>query len=124
MGISIYEYQTMLSRLDHNALRDLRDQKSSPGVERECVLQNQVLAECARRGWLVVYSRPDRATTTRIGSPAFLMLSDGGRTFAGECKARPGKLTLEKKSFLARAHKLGNKAAFSRSLSSFLEFVK
>jgi VRR-NUC domain len=120
-SFSRLDYQNMLARLEKNPLRDA---KPSPGVEREKLLHEQILAFCDGKGWLTLHCRTDRATTVRVGSPDFLVLADGGRIFAVECK-RPGlKLRPEQAAWLAQARKLGHRAGVVTSMEQFLELVR
>lgn len=98
--------------------------RSAGKVEtREADLHDQILAECRRRGWLVIHSRMDKPSTVQIGSPDFVVAADRGRTFYIEAKARTGKLRPEQRAWLAWASRLGHRAAVVRTLPEFIELI-
>lgn len=105
----------------HNA--KVAGEKAQPvgeGCDDESKLHEQIAAECRQRGWWFSRSRMDRATTTCLGNPDFLIFADGGRTFAIECKTAKGKVTREQAGTLHWLTNLGHKAAVVRSLNEFL----
>ena len=128
MGISTFDLQQMLARMAQNKIRQ-PDQVSENGTItpediREKKIHDQILAECALRGWLVIHSRMDMPSSVAIGCPDFVILTEGGRTLLVEAKSRTGKLRPEQRAWLAWAQKLGHPAAVVRSVQEFLEFAE
>ena len=115
----------MLSRMAHNKARRNGDpEPEAQPAERERGLHDEILLACSARGWLVVHSRMDVPSTVGIGTPDFVILTDGGRTLLVEAKARNHKPNAAQLAWLAWAKKLGHRGAVVRSLAEFLEFVK
>ena len=122
-GAQIEEYNTrpkhpgMAARIEASMASEL----AAP-VERESNLHDQIEAECRRRGYLVVHSRMDRATTTGLGVADFLIFATG-RVFLVECKAKSGKLSTPQLAFAMLAERNGFKVEVVRSYQAFLAIV-
>ena len=98
------------------------DGSSSDVVERE--IQDGIAAECKRRGWYVVRSRMDRATTNGVGTPDLIVFGDRGRVWPIEVK-RPGrKCTTEQLAVAAWLRKLRHWWHVVESLDQFLWVVR
>lgn len=90
----------------------------------ESKIQDQIEAECRRRGWYVVRSRMDRPTTNAVGTPDLIIARDAGRVLWVECK-RPGrKLTEEQAGARAWLSKLGHLHFVAHSLVDFVEVLE
>lgn len=102
------------------------------GCERESLLHEQIMAECRRRGWLVIHSRMDKRTTTGVGTPDFVIA--GEETFLGgvkkpvvwfiEAKSRKGKLRPEQAAMIAQAARFGHTIHVVRSFEDFLTTIE
>lgn len=90
---------------------------------REEDLHDKIEAECRRRGWVVVHSRMDRATTTACGVCDFIVFAERGVVILMECKSRAGKLTTAQLAFMAAMRKNGHTVHTVRSFSEFLAIV-
>jgi predicted RecB family nuclease len=86
-------------------------------------LQNQIEVECRRKGWLILRSRMDMATTRMKGEPDFFILRSGGQLLMIECKTRKSKRTNEQLGFAAWAERLGYKVHLVRSMSQFWKLI-
>lgn len=104
------------SRQSKPALRD--------AAEKESDLHQQIIDECRRRGWVAFYSRMDRATTSTLGQPDFVIMADGGRTLYIEAKSKTGKLSIEQRGMMAMANRLGHKFFVVRSIGEFMEVIE
>lgn len=62
----------------------------------------------------------DRPTTNGAGTPDFIILADGGRTFYIECKSKTGKVKPDQRIMHAVANKLGHTVHTVRNLNEFL----
>lgn len=109
------------SQSDLNAFnaRRFKQPPASGGVEKESELQEAIIAEVRRRGWIAFYSRMDKPTTARIGQPDFIVLGDHGRVFLVEAKRKGGKLTEEQLALKAWAAKLGHEIHTVYSMDEF-----
>jgi len=90
-------------------------------VEQESQLQDEIAAECQRRGWIGIRSRMDRPTTYADGISGvcdFVIVADGGRVFFIEAKTK-SKPTSEQLAFLAWVRKLGHVGAIVRNIEEF-----
>lgn len=119
MNFTQLEYQAYLARSQAH-----RQPKPAAGVEVESDLHDEIIAECRRRGWIVIHSRMDRATTTAKGVCDFIIFADRGRVFLFECKSRIGKLTPEQKGFAMMADMLGFTVHVVRSYSEFAAIIQ
>lgn len=89
----------------------------------EADLHDKIIAECRRRGWIVVHSRMDAPTTTAKGVADFIIFADRSRVFLFECKSKNGKLTNEQRGFAMMADMLGFTVHVIRSYSEFLATI-
>lgn len=94
------------------------------GVEREMALHEDILAECARRGWRVVRSDPSRPTTNGAGVCDFIIYAEGGRMFHVECKSSTGKLSVAQQGFITWLAKLGHRVHVVSQFREFLEVIR
>lgn len=119
--ITPMQYAQMLSRTQRNPSRE------APGgaVALEAPLQDQIEAECRRRGWPFVRTRMDRKTTfTMEGIPDFVIAADGGKTLWVECKRKNAKQTVEQRGFQMMLERIGHGYHLVRSFSEFLDALR
>jgi len=90
-------------------------------VELESDLQEQIEAECLRRGWPFVRSRMDKKTSfTFPGVPDFVIAADNSRTIWMEAKARKSKQTPEQIGFQMMLNRCGHPYHLVRSMSEVI----
>jgi hypothetical protein len=68
-------------------------------AEEEAQLHQDILDECARRGWICDHGSMAHRTKRKRGEQDFTILVDGGRFLLVEAKSRRGKLSPEQKEF-------------------------
>lgn len=96
---------------------------SSPEVERESKLHDDITDYCHRKGWLVIHSRTDKPTTTAKGVSDFIIVTPNTVCFV-EVK-RPGKkATAEQLAFLAMVSKLGWPNFIVHSMDEFCSYME
>lgn len=110
--------------MQHNAKSVKQPAKSGDDEAKESDLHDKILAECKRRGWCVVHSRMDRATTTASGVADFIIYADFGRVFTVEAKSSIGKLSTSQMAFMKHLEVLGHKCHPIRSLREFMQLTK
>ena len=93
------------------------------GVAREADLHEEILSECRRRGWIALHGSMAERTHRTAGEPDFIILGDGGRWFAVECKSRSGKLSPAQFALKHHAEKLGHTIHVVRSREEFLRLA-
>ena len=101
------------------------------GCNDESELHDQIMAECRRRGWLVINSRMDRPTTNGVGSPDFVIAGTKGspegtqwpQVYFVEAKSRTGKLRPEQSAMIAQAARYGHTIHVVRSFDEFLKLL-
>ncbi len=103
--------------------RGTLDAPPSEGVTDESDLHDRIIAECRRRGYVIVHSRMDRRTTTAVGTTDFVIAADRGRTLWLECKTVKGKLTREQEATIHWLKGLGHVAEVIRSFEAFRAIV-
>src|SRR6266850_2126765 len=88
-------------------------------LERE--LQSQIVQDLRRRGFVVVWHRTDRRTTTTIGLPD-IIFSHYGKSVAWECKLPTGRLSPQQEIMLIQMRKKPNNwtVAVVRSFDEYL----
>lgn len=96
---------------------------SSSGEFDESLLQQRIVEECRRRGWLAFRGSMAHKTFRTKGEPDFHIYADEGRVFTVECKTRTGKLSSEQLGVIVWASKLGHVVHVVRSFEEFLEVV-
>jgi len=111
----------------HNARLTVK--KSNPvafdvEVKSEKNLHQQILDECARRGWLPFHGSTAHKTFRTEGEPDFVICCDGGRVLMVECKKKDGKLSPAQMAIHAWASKLGHKVHTIRAFSEFLTLAE
>ena len=119
MRMTALEYAAYLHRQQNS-----EETQSTEGVDRESDLHDAIIADCRRRGWIVIHSRMDRATTTAKGVPDFLIFADRARVFLFEAKRQNGKLTPEQQGFAMAADMLGFTVHVVRSFSEYWKIVE
>ena len=97
---------------------------ATEGVEKESGLHNEIISECARRGWLPFHGSMAHRSFKTPGEPDFVILASNGRMFLIECKSKTGKLSPDQQAIAAWAAKLGHTIHVVRSMAEFLEVVK
>jgi len=116
---------TLLEVQMHNSRVSKPNQIPVPAdaCEDESKLHDEIRAECRRRGWMVVHSRMDRATTVAVGVPDFVIAADSGVTFWVEAKAKRKKMTLEQLACAAQLNKLGHRFFCVWNYQQFLDCI-
>lgn len=120
MRLSTAEYHAILARRQP-------DQAARPttiGPDTESALHDAIMAECKRRGFYVVHSRMDRPSTATVGSPDFIIFTDGGRVVVVEAKRRDGKLRPEQAAAKHWLEKLGHPFHVVRSIEEFHGIIR
>jgi hypothetical protein len=92
-------------------------------AEEEAQLHQDILDECARRGWICDHGSMAHRTKRKRGEQDFTILVDGGRFLLVEAKSRRGKLSPEQQARAAHARKLGHVIHVVRSQKQFLELA-
>src|SRR5437667_2979595 len=92
-------------------------QKGEQTAERD--LQKLIYSELLRRGLFFHYSRSDRRTTTRLGTPDFA-LPIHGKYVAIECKTPTGFQTQEQLHVQTKIELQGGNYHLARSFDEFL----
>lgn len=92
-------------------------------VEKESELHDQIEKELKRLRWVYSHSRMDRATTTAIGLPDFIIAAPDGKTFWLEAKGAKTKVTSEQWGTIQWLRSLGHRAEIVRSLEQFLKVI-
>lgn len=98
--------------------------KSEGGEAKEADLHDKIMSECKRRGWCVVHSQMNKATTTASGIADFIIYADLGRVFTVEAKSSIGKLSTSQMAFMKHLEVLGHKCHAIRSMREFMEITK
>src|SRR5678816_4437879 len=89
-SISEESYMTMLMRLEGNKRREAVAQGEPEPLESP--FQDKIREDAEKRGWWVLWSRMDCATSTPRGTPDMIIFADKGRVIIIEAKAREEKL--------------------------------
>lgn len=100
-----------------------RQQPQDQDTTRESEIQRSIVDYCKSRGWLVVWQRMDRATTTEKGTVDLVIAADGAVTWWVEVKRPGGKLTVEQLAKQAHLKRLGHRNAVVHSLREFVALV-
>ena len=95
---------------------------ASRSVSLEASLHAYIEEWWRSKGWLLVHSRMDRATTTAKGVSDFILVCPKTVLFV-ECKRPGGKPTKEQLEFLAHVRKIGWPNAVVYSKEEFHAFV-
>ena len=90
---------------------------------KESELHDVILAECRRRGYPVIHSRMDRASTVAVGAPDFIVALPRGITLWIECKTPKGKFRPEQLAWLAHLKNHDHQAHVVRSIGEFLDLL-
>lgn len=117
MGITSADLAAMQARL--GAQKPCKD-----GVAREADLHEQISKYCRVQGWLAIHSRMDKRQTSAIGTPDFIIATNGGRTHWIECKRKGGKLTAAQAGTLHWLKSLGHSAHCVSSMEEFLRVIQ
>ena len=94
---------------------------ASEGPEAE--LQQAIIAECSRRGWICLHGSMSHRTFRTPGEWDHTVLGDRGRIWFLEAKTRTGKLSTDQQAIHAWASKLGHKVHVVRSYEEFIQIV-
>jgi hypothetical protein len=124
MAFSQFDLKQMQARLSHNALRNAP--ADMPAAERETGptgLHRQVVLECELRGWLPIYNRTDKKSTSSEGVVDIVVAADRGRTFYVELKSKTGKQSIAQRCCQAVLEKNGHTYHLVRSFEQFLSIV-
>lgn len=106
-----------------DVVRLAREIRSSPSIEREADLHEQIEGQCRLMGYFYVHARMDRPTTVGIGVPDFVIALPSGKTLWIECKAKSKKLTTEQAAAQAWLRKAGHVAETVWTFSEFMAIV-
>jgi len=120
------EYRMLEARVAANALdRTLAALPGGEPVELEKGLHFEIMKYCdaPERRWYYVHSRMDKRSTTRLGTPDFVIALPTGRTLWIEAKARREKPSEEQLCTLAVLRKLGHEAVVVYNMADFLKVV-
>lgn len=109
--------------LAYNAKSGAAPMPAGEGVEKEADLHDQIIAYCKMKRWVYSHSRMDKATTTALGIPDFIIAADNGRTFWIEAKGAKTKVTREQEGMIHWLQSLGHKAAICRNFEEFLKAI-
>ena len=119
MGIDPQAYTLMLLRLEGNKRREaVLNGEPEP---LESPFQDKIREDAESRGWWILWSRMDRATTTPVGSPDMLIFADRGRVFIIEAKARNEKLRPAQLGVKLKLESLGHKVSVVRNMQEYIE---
>ena len=91
---------------------------ASEGPESE--LQQAIIAECSRRGWICLHGSMTHRTFRTPGEWDFTVLGDKGRVWFLEIKNKVGKLSPDQRAIHAWAYKLGHSVHVVRSFEGFI----
>lgn len=116
--------QTDLLAMQARCAKRVPESADRNAVEREADLHRQIIAECARRGWMVIHSRFDVPSNLQPGTADFVIIRGGGKVLMVEAKARNNKLSPAQQAMAAWAAKLGHEIHVVRSFERFLEIVR
>ena|SRR5438876_9589024 len=118
-------YRRCLSPQDRKALSQptIEESKKIGEARLERDLQKLIYSELLRRGLFFHYSRSDRRTTTRLGTPDFA-LPIHGKYVAIECKTPTGFQTQEQLHVQTKIELQGGNYHLARSFDEFLEVLK
>lgn len=120
MGISDYQYQQMLARLEKSQASSPKTPEASDSLEAE--LHEEIMQYCRLRSWIAVHSRMDKRSTVAKGVTDFIIVTPQTVMFI-ECK-RPGKERTEEQLAFAQAVKtLDWPYAVVHTFQEFLEFA-
>lgn len=92
---------------------------STSAPKHEAKLHDQILAECARRGWIAFHGSMAHRTFRTPGEPDMVVVADNSRFFLVECKSTKGKLSPDQLAIAAWANKLGHTVHVVRSMEEF-----
>jgi hypothetical protein len=123
MPITEQEAQIMMMRLERNKKRDPSPPPGYAPCQDESDLQDKCVAYCHSRGWWVMFSRMDLATTTPVGSPDLIIFADGSRVFIVEAKAAKEKLRPAQLGVKVKLESLGHTVHVCRSVPEFMDVL-
>lgn len=86
-------------------------------------LHHQILAECARRGWICLHGSMAHKSKRTLGESDFCCLLPGGAVIFIECKAGKAKLSTEQQAMAAWMRKLGHQMHVVRNFAEFLQIA-
>lgn len=92
------------------------------GDDEESKLHQQIEDYCKQRRWYYVHSRMDRATTTALGVPDFIIAAEN-QTHWIEAKGPKTKVTREQEGTMHWLQSLGHNADIVRSFPEFLSVI-
>lgn len=115
--ITSQQFDEMQRRISAKAVLD------SLPVSKESQLHDEIEATLKFKRWFYVHSRMDRATTTKLGTPDFIIAAPDGRTFWIECKRKGGKLTPEQSITRHILLALGHTFAVVYNHQEFLDVI-
>ena len=119
MGINPDAYMMMLLRLENNKHRvEIAMGEPEP---LESPFQDKIREDAESRGYWVLYSRMDLATTTPKGTPDLFIFADRGRVFIIEAKARNEKLRPAQLGVKLKLESLGHKVSVVRNMQEYIE---
>jgi hypothetical protein len=106
--------------------RSFKDTKRTgeTSCENESELQQQIAADIKRRGWVCFFSRMDRKTSARVGTPDFVIALENGRTLYLECKTKRGKVSESQAATIAWLRKLSHHVEVVASFQEYQQAVE
>ena len=87
----------------------------------ESPFQDKIREEAEKKGWWVLWSRMDCATTTPKGTPDLIVFADRARVFIIEAKARNEKLRPAQLGVKLKLESLGHKVSVVRNMQEYIE---
>jgi hypothetical protein len=120
--------ETFRKCLSHDARKSIsqptKEESMAIGeAKSERELQRLIYLELLRRGLFFHYSRSDRKTTTKLGTPDFGLCLNGNY-IAVECKTSSGKQSTEQIAVQRQIERQGGIYMIVRSLDEFLQVLK
>ncbi len=120
-SITPESYSMMLLRLEGNKRREAVLNGEPEPLESE--LQDKIRQDVESRGWWVLWSRMDCATTTPKGTPDLIIFADRARVFIVEAKARNEKLRPAQLGVKLKLESLGHKVSVVRNMQEYHEAI-
>jgi hypothetical protein len=120
---------SVITQADFDAMQRRVAPKESPqslgiAIERESELHERIAADLKLRRYYFVHSRTDRATTTALGVPDFIVATPAGVTVWIEVKRPGAKLRPEQNAVRHFLTNLGHRYAVVHSFKEYEDVFK